>query len=317
MFVHALAAHRPFDDRGHRVARSRVQPPCPRAAAAALLLLAASLVPALAADLPDACDAKEPTNGKPFDITVGGEFDTDYIYRGVTLSARQPAVGASIEVDRGPFYFKFEPHSVKLPTNPSAELGFSGGFCKEVVSKIKIDLGVTYLYYSGEVPVGPVTSTSYGEAHATVSIEATKDLTLSAMYAYSPNYSNSGAWEHFVEGGFEIELPKVLPKGVEWSLSGDVGHSWFGTQSADLGGFPLPEYTYWHVGLSFTYDVFTLDLGYHNTSLTKENCFVFTGDPNAVPGGAINLITNPMGLRSNWCGPAFIGTLSFEFSPGK
>jgi hypothetical protein len=141
------------------------------------------------------------------------------------------------------------------------------------------------------------------------------------MYAYSPNYSNSGAWEHFVQGGFELDLPTVLPKvfakDIEWSLAGDVGHSWFGTQSASLGGFPLPAYTYWHVGISFTYDLYTLDLSYHDTSLTKESCFVFTGDPGAVPGGAINVITNPMGLRSNWCGSAFVGTLSFEFSPGK
>jgi len=58
-------------------------------------------------------------------------------------------------------------------------------------------------------------------------------------------------------------------------------------------------------------------LTYHNTNLSKENCFVFTGDPNAVPGGAIDAITNPTGLRSNWCGPALVGTLSFEFSPIK
>ena len=31
----------------------------------------------------------------------------------------------------------------------------------------------------------------------------------------------------------------------------------------------------------------------------------------------IDPVTNPMGLRSNWCGPAFVGTLSYEFSPGK
>jgi uncharacterized protein (TIGR02001 family) len=290
-------------------------------AAVALLLAIAPGAPALAGDLPGACDAKEPTAGKPFDITVGGEFNSNYIYRGVTLSALQPAVGASIEIDRGPFYFTFEPHSVKLPTNPSAELGFGAGFCKEVVKNVKIDIGVSYLYYPGETPTPPVTSTSYGEAHATISIEPTTILTLAATYAYSPNYSNTGAWEHYVEGTFEIDMkkvfPRLLPKEIEWSLAGAVGHSWFGNQSADLGGFPLPAYTHWSLGISFNYDPFTLDVSYHNTNLTKENCFVFTGDPNATPGGAIDLITNPMGLRSNWCGPAFVGTLSYEFSPGK
>ena len=278
-------------------------------------------MPALAADLPDACDANDPPRNKPFEIHVSGEIDTDYIYRGVTLSAHQPAVGASIEIDHGPFYFSFDPHSVKLPTNPSAELGFSGGWCKEVVKNIKLNLGVVYFYYVGEVPVGPVVSTSYGEAQATVSYDHPSELfTLSATYAYSPNYSDTGAWEHYVEGGPEIHMekvfPKLLPKDVDWSLAGTVGHSWFGTQSASLGGFPLPDFTNWSIGLSFEYDAFTLELTYSNTSLTKENCFVFTGDLGAAPGGVIDPISNPMGLRSNWCGPAFIAALSYEFSPG-
>lgn len=316
--MHTLA-HGSVDDRGHRIAGSRAQRSWRESAAAALLLAAASGMAALADDLPGACEEEKTPNGKPLDITVGGEFNTDYVYRGITLSARQPAVGASIEVDRGPFYFTFEPHSVKLPTNPLAELGFAAGFCKAVVKDITIDLGATYLYYPGEIAVGPVTSTSYWEVHATVSIKPVDMLTLAAMYAYSPNYSNTGAWEHYVEGNFEIELTKVvpLPNGIEWSFSGNVGRSWFGIQSSSLGGFPLPGYTYWSLGISFIYEPFTLNLSYTNTNLTKENCFVFTGDPNAVPGGAIDLITNPQGLRSNWCGPAFVATLSAEFSPGK
>ena len=43
--------------------------------------------------------------------------------------------------------------------------------------------------------------------------------------------------------------------------------------------------------LTFTRKVFNLDLRYHDTNLTKENCFVFTGDPNARPGGSIDPVT--------------------------
>lgn len=287
-------------------------------------VLAASPGPALAVDMPDACDYKEPkpgTEAKPFDVKIGGEFNSDYIYRGVTLSAHQPSAGFSLEVDRGPFYFIFEPHSVQLPTLPSAELGFSAGWCREVVDKIKLNLGFVYFYYANEVPVGPVTSTSYGEAQASISYEPTEKLTFSALYAYSSNYSNTGAWEHYVEGGLEIHMekifPKLLPDDVEWSVVGAAGHSWFGTQSASLGGFPLPNFTNWSVGISFNRDPFTLGFTYSNTNLTKENCFIFTGDPTAAPGGVIDPVTNPMGLRSNWCGAAFVGSLSYEFSPAK
>ena len=286
------------------------------------LLLAISLGPALAVEMPGACDYKEPkpgTEAKPFDVTISGEFNSDYIYRGVTLSAHQPAAGFSLEVDRGPFYFTFEPHSVNLPTVPSAELGFSAGWCREVVDKIKLNLGAVYFYYANEVPVGPVTSTSYGEAQASIAYEPTEKLTFSALYGYSPNFSNTGAWEHYVEGGIEIHMekifPNLLPKDVGWSLLGTVRRSWFGTQSASLGGFPLPSYASWTAAISFDYEPFTLSFTYSNTSLTKENCFVFTGDLTAAAGGVIDPITNPLGLRSNWCGPAFVGSLSYTSGP--
>ena len=169
--------------------------------------------------------------------------------------------------------------------------------------------------------MGPVTSTSYGEAQASITYEPTEKLTFSTLYGYSPNFSNTGAWEHYVEGGIEIHMekifPNLLPKDVGWSLLGTVGRSWFGTQSASLGGFPLPSYASWTAAISFDYEPFTLSFTYSNTSLTKENCFVFTGDLTAAPGGVIDPITNPLGLRSNWCGPAFIGSLSYSFSPEK
>jgi len=291
------------------------------ARALGVLFFLAAAARASAADLPEACEAKDPTANKPFDFHMSAEIQSDYIFRGVTLSAHQPSPDLSIEVDRGPFYFKFEPYGVNLPTKPFAELNFSGGWCKKVLDKITLDVGLTYYYYLGEVPLGPVTSTSYGETHATLSYDTSDYLTLAATVAYSPNYSNSGAWERYVEGGFEIHMDKVfpslLPKTVEWRISGTLGRSRFGTQSPDLGGFPLPAYTNWSLGLTFEFDPFTLELTYSNTNLTKENCFVFTGDPGAVPGGVIDPITNPLGLRSNWCGAAFVGTFSYEFSAGK
>jgi uncharacterized protein (TIGR02001 family) len=287
------------------------------------LLLAISPRAAFAVDMPEACDydPSSGTNARPFDVHISGEFASDYIYRGVTLSAHGPSAGMSIEVDRGPFYFTFEPSSVRLPTMPSAELGFSAGWCREVVKSIKLNLGAVYYHYANEIPVGPITSTSYGEAHASIAYEPTEKFTLSALYGYSPNFSNTGAWGNYVEGGIDFHMeeifPKALPNGVDWTISASVGRSWFGSQSASLGGFPLPSYTNWSVGIEFDRDPFSLSFTYSNTNLTKENCFVFTGDPGAAPGGVVDPITNPTGLRSNWCGPAFVGTLSFGFSTAK
>src|SRR5262249_59646758 len=40
------------------------------------------------------------------------------------------------------------------------------------------------------------------------------------------------------------------------------------------GGLPLPDFTNWRAGLTFTYRVFKLGLNYTDTSLSKEHCYV-------------------------------------------
>jgi hypothetical protein len=97
------------------------------------------------------------------------------------------------------------------------------------------------------------------------------------------------------------------------SFTTAVGYSWFGNQSRQLGGFPLPPYLNWQAGVTFTYKIFNFDLRYYDTNLSKENCFVFTGDPNARPGGRVDLIANPAGLVSNWCGATFVAKAWFAF----
>ena len=65
-------------------------------------------------------------------------------------------------------------------------------------------------------------------------------------------------------------------------------------------------------------------MNYQDTNLSKESCFVLTGDTSA--GGTIAAVSdtgfrrftdNTDGLRSDLCGRAIVGVLSFEFSPPK
>ena len=105
-----------------------------------------------------------------------------------------------------------------------------------------------------------------------------------------------------------------------WTLSGDLGRSVFGRTSSAGGvsaggaGLPLPAYTNWRAGLTFSYNVLKLGLNYTDTTLSKEQCYVMTGDLGALPGG-VSTADNPTGLRSALCGATFSATLGFEISP--
>ena len=241
-----------------------------------------------------------------FSIKAG--IATDYIYRGTTLSDHKPAVGGLFEATYGMFYAWTSVASVRLPTRPDAELGFSGGV-RPSFAGIDFDLGVTYFAYPGEAL--PSNGINYWETALRADYKISDAWRAAGGFAYSPDVSNTGAWSWYAAGGLGYDVPaRFLPPDIDASITTAAGYSWFGRQSAALGGFPLPAYLNWQVGVTFAYKSINLDLRYYDTNLSRENCFVFTGDPNATPGGGINPVTNPAGLRSNWCSATFVAKLS-------
>lgn len=261
--------------------------------------------------------ASEDRQENSIQVTVGGSAMTDYIYRGVTLSAHRPAIASEIAIRFGDFYVGSGITSVNLPTSPPAEIAFAGGM-RHTFGSFELDLGATYFHYPNEMLAGAPTDTDYWEAQARGSYEFENKFKLTGEFSWSPNISKSGAWSKYSELGFEYPLAEnYFIKDIETTLSGGIGRYWFGNVAPETGDYRLPAYTYWHAGIAFKVEPFTLDLSYHNTSLSKEDCFVFTGDAGATPGGAVNISSNPNGLRSNWCGTTFVAKLSVELEYPK
>jgi uncharacterized protein (TIGR02001 family) len=266
-------------------------------------------VTACAARAGEATDLSAAATREPR-LTAGAVLMTDYIYRGISYSAHQPSTGAYVEAQYGWLYAWTNFNSVQFATSPAVELTTAAGI-RPTLGPFELDLGAAYYHYPGEM--GEEQS-SFWEAHAAVSRRLTERLTLEATLAYAPDVWQSGAWGTYAAGALWLDLPsELLPAGVGWALSADLGRAVFGrTSSSGGGGLPLPAYTNWRAGLTFSYEVFKLALNYTDTNLSKENCFVLTGDFEAVPGGVANPDNNPTGLRSALCGAAFTATLGFE-----
>ena len=286
-----------------------------RALGLALLASAALVSRSAGADLILAKGADSKAGGA-LEIEIKAFVTSDYVYRGVSLSARKPSAGTNIDLSWHGLYFATNFQSVKLPTNPAAEITLVGGYRWDFAD-FKFDLGANYFYYPGEIiPEGGV-KTSYWEYALDVSRKVTDWIELEGNVAYSPNVSGTGAWGSYAEGAATFDLPKLdMLKSITWQLTASAGHWWFGNSSPAQGGFPLPAYTNWHVGVIFRFmDSLSLDLSYFDTNLSKEDCFVFTGDTMATPGGVPNPVSNPDGLQSRLCGAAFVGTLNVTFDP--
>jgi uncharacterized protein (TIGR02001 family) len=260
-----------------------------------------------------ASETSHATSANELEFSARAGFASDYIYRGTTLSDHGPAAGAAFEARFGPLYAGTTVATVKLPTQPFAEFTFAGGI-RPTIATIDFDFGMTYFAYPGERLPGD-TGINYWEAVIRGDRSIGESIRVASGYAYSPNVSNTGAWSQYVAAGVGFDVPgRLLPQNLGVSFTTAAGYSWFGNQAPQLGGLPLPAYLNWQAGVTFTHKAFNLDLRYYDTNLSKENCFVFTGDPNARLGGRVDPVTNPAGLVSNWCGATFVAKAWFAFN---
>jgi uncharacterized protein (TIGR02001 family) len=315
---------------------------------AALALCAA--VPAGAADLPVKA-VKAPVVAappSPFDIAFGAAIMNDYVFRGVTQSDHKPSVAAYFEpryniTPNLQLYAGISGESIKFANDAAAEIDFYGGV-RPTIGPFAFDVGFWYYYYPGgtcfagtpacpaTIPNGNVAKAdaSFWEVYGKVTYTI-GDVALGANEYYSPNFLNTGAWGNYLSGTIKYTAPERMGIGpFGWYVSAEFGRQWLGTSDAfygttiasPAGGGPFPngidyaDYNTWNVGAGLTYKVFTLDLRYSDTDLSKADCNAFTSDPTATFDGSFSPI-NPTGVGSKWCGATFIAKLSADLTLGS
>jgi hypothetical protein len=168
---------------------------------------------------------------------------------------------------------------------------------------------------------------SFFEGYAKVNVTLNDQFAIGANEFYSPNFLNLGAWGNYasITGKWTAPSTTFGSSGVGMYISGEFGRQWLGTSDRFYGtqivgqiyqfGIPEPSYNTWNVGVGFTYKVFTLDLRYSDTNLSKGACNAFTSDNTATRStpGSVSLI-NPGGFESGWCGAAGIVKLSADLT---
>ena len=177
-------------------------------------------------------------------------------------------------------------------------------------------------------------SASFYEGYAKVNVTLNDQWAIGANEFYSPNFLNLGAWGNYASLTGKWTAPSTTfgSSGVGMYISGEFGRQWLGTSDAFYGttvktsfggpfplGIPEPSYNTWNIGVGFTYKVFTLDLRYSDTNLSKASCNAFTSDystTNASAGfvTAINPGNGVTAFGSNWCGAAGIVKLSADLT---
>lgn len=280
------------------------------------LSLAAAIGVAEASDLPSK-KGPPPVPVAPaitwFDVAFSVKGMTDYNFRGISQTDRKPAIqgGAELQIYNNLFYLGVYGSNVDLATRPDAEIDFYGGI-RPKFGDLAFDFGVWQYYYPGEKQLidgagvfWTPKNTDFTEVYGKVSYTFAESLTLGANIYYAWDWLGTGASGTYASLTAKYALPFL--EGL--AVSGELGHYWLGTTNlaiwSTVPATNLPDYTYWNAGLSYTWKNVTADLRYHDTDLSKNDCFVLTADPRGITTGT---------GRSKWCGAAFVATLSFDIT---
>jgi hypothetical protein len=167
---------------------------------------------------------------------------------------------------------------------------------------------------------------SFYEGYAKFNYTFNDYFTMGVSDNYSPNFLNTGAWGNYAAVTAKAIAPTTWfgSSGLGMYASGEFGRQWLGTSDTFYGvtagnGFPASarikyaDYNTWNIGIGFTYKVFTLDLRYSDTNLSKGDCNAFTSDFTA--GGVSNATAiNTGGAGSSWCGATGIVKLSADLT---
>jgi|SRR4051812_14234369 uncharacterized protein (TIGR02001 family) len=304
-----------------------------RASRIGISSLLLSAAPAFAADMTAPkelpAEAKADTS-ELIGLAVGARIQSDYNFRGISQSNHEPSPQTYGEVQffDNFLYTGFAIYKVDLPTRPPVEMDLTGGI-RPKLGPLQFDLGFIYYNYPHERRlVNPFAPTDYTlpdgatftgatlltprntdflEGAAKVSYSPTDALTLGANVFHTGNWLGTHAPGTYVSGTAKFNLPQgafgFLPEG--FSVSGEFGRYYLGTTSFQLGRVRLPDYNYGNVGLSYTYKNFTFDIRYHDTNLSKRECFTLTTDPRGIFTGS---------STSNWCDSRVIATAQFDFT---
>jgi uncharacterized protein (TIGR02001 family) len=190
-------------------------------------------------------------------ITIASDYD----FRGITQTALDPALQASLDwshenglyaglwgsnVDFGDSTSDGgEGGPTITQSGPSVEVDLLVGYGGSITESIGYDIGATYYTYYGES--SGLSSVDYGEFHAGLSFGEHASSTV----WYSPDYGNSGDSAWYLEGNGDIPLPWELAVTLHAGYS--TGDYW---ESSD------DEYFDFAIGLTRTFGHFDCAVKY-------------------------------------------------------
>lgn len=225
-----------------------------------------------------------------FALTGTVAVTNDYRFRGISQSNRDFAPQGSLTLT-GPdgWYISawgsrvdFDPTS---SGNPYMELDIYGGKHTDLWGVDWNFMPYYYAYPAADIPAG-APSPDYFELINQLTYNF-GPFTSTATWAWSPELAFGGGTGNYLAGNVTVPINDWL------SVSGNIGHQW--AQNAKYAG--SSDYNHGDLGITATYNGFSLDARYTGTDLTASGCrnFYMT-TRNACAGGFVATLSYTISL---------------------
>ena len=193
---------------------------------------------------------------------------TDYDFRGITQTALDPALQASLDWSgESGLYAGVWASNVDFgrdggegkgydEVDLDAEVDFTLGYAGSITEDLGYDVGATYYKYIGDTD-GGVNDFDYYEVYAGLGYRA-----VSAKLWYSPDFANASESAWYIEANAEIPLP------AEFGLVLHAGYNFGDYWKPEA--FGLDEYFDYSIGLTRSFGHFDFTVSYIDGSDLKE-----------------------------------------------
>ena len=155
-----------------------------------------------------------------FSVNIGGT--TDYVFRGFSQSAENPAIQGGADATYGIFYAGVWASSIDFGQTAtgqelaSAEVDLYAGITPKL-GPVDLDLGVIWYLYPGARDPGA--ELDYVELKLGASGELFKSMSAGVTYYYSPEFTGETGTAHAIEGSLSYEFPAIrdVTPSIFWS----------------------------------------------------------------------------------------------------
>ena len=205
--------------------------------------------------------------GASAELSSTWTLTSDYVFRGVSQTAEDPALQGSIDYEgESGGYVGLWGSNVDFDNccDEDIELNWYAGYAPEFENGIGLDMGVIYYNYPGASG-----GLDYGEVYFGASWKW-----LAATYYYTDNFFGIGEPAWYLDTNAAFDLPWELSLGLHAGYTdGDALDAEFAEETG------LEEYLDWSVSLARSFGAFEFAVAYHDTDLDDE--FEIAGGANA------------------------------------